>query len=51
MYYRSVTSRNDKEHENFIKKAIEEGANLIYQIDHDTNEITFINIRRNNDVK
>lgn len=43
---KSITSRNDKEHEEFIKKSIKEGANLIIQIDHDMNTIKIIDTRR-----
>lgn len=52
MYYREITSRDDKAHEDFIKKCIAEGANFIWQIDHDNNdEITIIDIGRYKDVK
>lgn len=52
MLISSVTSRDDKVHEDFIKKCKAEGANLILQIDHDNNNaITIIDIRSGKDVK
>lgn len=52
MFYRQITSTDDKVHEDFIKKCIADGANFIYQIDHDNNnKVTIIDIRRYKDVK
>lgn len=47
----SITSRNDKAHEEFIKKSIKNGNNLIIQIDHDTNTIRIIDMRRKTNVR
>ena len=51
MFYRQITSTDDKVHEDFIKKCIAEGANFIYQIDHENNKVTIIDIGRYKDVK